>query len=121
MLVSAGTIEQVILDRAQQKKEIDAKVIQASYASAAIIMHTDKSLFIDRHLYLLCVDFVAGSKSFARTCVEQNVLDSVLLHTENVVHTIALAPQSLTASPNMHLRRFCMTKRRTYRLACSPT
>lgn len=28
VLVSAGTIEQVILDRAQQKKEIDAKVIQ---------------------------------------------------------------------------------------------
>lgn len=30
VLVSAGTIEQVILDRAQQKKEIDAKVIQVS-------------------------------------------------------------------------------------------
>ena len=30
MLVSAGTIEQVILDRAQQKKEIDAKVIQVT-------------------------------------------------------------------------------------------
>ncbi len=30
MLVSANTIEQVILDRAQQKKEIDAKVIQVS-------------------------------------------------------------------------------------------
>ena len=28
VLVSAGTIEEVILDRAQQKKEIDAKVIQ---------------------------------------------------------------------------------------------
>jgi len=32
VLVSAGTIEQVILDRAQQKKEIDAKVIQVSYS-----------------------------------------------------------------------------------------
>lgn len=34
VLVSAGTIEQVILDRAQQKKEIDAKVIQVCYCSA---------------------------------------------------------------------------------------
>lgn len=33
VLVSAGTIEQVILDRAQQKKEIDAKVIQVSCSS----------------------------------------------------------------------------------------
>lgn len=33
VLVSAGTIEQVILDRAQQKKEIDAKVIQVCCCS----------------------------------------------------------------------------------------
>lgn len=32
VLVSSGTIEQVILDRAQQKKEIDAKVIQVGHA-----------------------------------------------------------------------------------------
>ena len=32
VLVSAGTIEQAILDRAQQKREIDAKVIQVGLA-----------------------------------------------------------------------------------------
>ena len=36
VLVSAGTIEQVILDRAQQKKEIDAKVIQVT---AHVLLH----------------------------------------------------------------------------------
>ncbi|DBA90498.1 hypothetical protein WJX77_002407 [Trebouxia sp. C0004] len=41
VLVSAGTIEQVILDRAQQKKEIDAKVIQAG-------MFNDKSTHNER-------------------------------------------------------------------------
>ena len=34
VLVSANTIEQVILDRAQQKKEIDAKVIQVSCSTS---------------------------------------------------------------------------------------
>ncbi|KAL3130584.1 hypothetical protein ABBQ38_008389 [Trebouxia sp. C0009 RCD-2024] len=41
VLVSAGTIEQVILDRAQQKKEIEAKVIQAG-------MFNDKSTHNER-------------------------------------------------------------------------
>jgi len=38
VLVSAGTIEQVILDRAQQKKEIDAKVIQVSCSIAPLCL-----------------------------------------------------------------------------------
>lgn len=36
VLVSAGTIEQVILDRAQQKKEIDAKVIQVGHPGMSL-------------------------------------------------------------------------------------
>ena len=44
VLVSAGTIEQVILDRAQQKKEIDAKVIQAGYHFCRKLLLTLRSM-----------------------------------------------------------------------------
>ncbi|KAK9808778.1 hypothetical protein WJX72_003449 [[Myrmecia] bisecta] len=48
VLVSAGTVEQVILDRAQQKRDIDAKVIQAG-------MFNDKSTHGERQQALQAV------------------------------------------------------------------
>ena len=50
VLVSAGTIEQVILDRAQQKREIDAKVIQV--LTAFWFALPPKSCFVFLHVSL---------------------------------------------------------------------
>lgn len=39
ILVSAGTIEQAILDKAQLKRDLDAKVIQVDHFNLLFVLH----------------------------------------------------------------------------------